>query len=150
MLDKIPDFQMTGDDGRIYTPADFSGKKLVLFFYPKDNTTACTIENIDYSALQAEFARHNCMIAGISKDGSKTHCNFKSKQNLHHLLLTDPEWSLASSLGLIQDKTMYGKPVRGLLRSTYLFDEKGMLIKSWINIKAPGHAQEVLNFIKAL
>jgi len=150
MLTRIPSFNMTGDDGKTYTEADFIGQKSVLYFYPKDNTSACTIEAIDFSALSAEFAALNCRVAGISKDSSKTHCNFKSKQNLGILLLTDNDWQLANSLELVVDKKMYGKPVRGLLRSTFLFDADGKLLKSWTNVKVPNHAQEVLDSIRKL
>lgn len=150
MITRIPAFTMTGDDGKVYTEQNFLGKITVLYFYPKDNTSACTIEAIDFTALSEEFTRLNCNLAGISKDSGKTHCNFKAKHNLNLLLLTDPDWQLANSLNLVIDKKMYGKPVRGLVRSTFLFAADGQLIKTWTNVKVPNHAQEVLDFIKSL
>lgn len=123
---------------------------LVLFFYPRDNTPGCTVENQDFSALYAEFKNLGYEVIGISRDKHTTHCNFQKKHSLQHQLLADPDETVCNLFGVMKDKTMYGKPVRGIERSTFVFDKNKTIIKEWRKVNVPNHAQEVLDFIKSL
>ncbi|MDD3266281.1 MAG: peroxiredoxin [Burkholderiales bacterium] len=125
-------------------------KPLVLFFYPRDNTPGCTVENQDFSLLYDEFTKIGYEVIGISRDKHVTHCNFQKKHSLKHQLLADPEETVCSLFNVMRDKTMYGKPVRGIERSTFIFDKDKNLIKEWRKVSVPNHAQEVLDFIKSI
>lgn len=125
-------------------------KPLVLFFYPRDNTPGCTVENQDFSALYSEFINLGYEVIGISRDKHITHCNFQKKHALNHQLLADPDEVVCKLFNVMRDKTMYGKPVRGIERSTFIFDKDKNLIKEWRKVSVPNHAQEVLDFIKSL
>lgn len=124
-------------------------KPLVLFFYPRDNTPGCTVENQDFSRLYPEFKAAGFEVLGISRDKHVTHCNFQKKHTLQHQLLADPEETVCNLFNVMRDKTMYGKAVRGIERSTFVFDEKRNLIQEWHKVKVEGHAQGVLDFVKA-
>lgn len=125
-------------------------KPLVLFFYPRDNTPGCTVENQDFSRLYPEFLALGYEVLGISRDKHTTHCNFQKKHGLQHQLLADPEETVCNLFGVMKDKTMYGKPVRGIERSTFIFDKDKNIIKEWRKVNVPNHAEEVLEFIKSL
>lgn len=125
-------------------------KPLVLFFYPRDNTPGCTVENQDFSRLYPEFLALGYEVLGISRDKHTTHCNFQKKHGLQHQLLADPEETVCNLFGVMKDKTMYGKPVRGIERSTFIFDKDKNIIKEWRKVNVPNHAEEVLAFIKSL
>ena len=125
-------------------------KPLVLFFYPRDNTPGCTIENQDFSKLYPEFVKAGYEVLGISRDKHTTHCNFQKKHTLQHQLLADPDETICNLFGVMKDKTMYGKPVRGIERSTFIIDKNKQIIKEWRKVTVENHAEEVLNFIKSI
>jgi peroxiredoxin Q/BCP len=125
-------------------------KPLILFFYPRDNTPGCTVENQDFSNLYSEFEKLGYEVLGISRDKNTTHCNFQKKHELKHQLLADPEEVACGVFNVMKAKTMYGKPVRGIERSTFILDINKNIIKEWRKVSVPNHAQEVLEFIKSL
>jgi peroxiredoxin Q/BCP len=122
----------------------------VLYFYPKDNTPGCTTQGADFRDRHKEFKRLDCEIYGISRDSLKSHEGFKAKLKFPFELLSDPDEALCSAFGVMKDKNMYGRKVRGIERSTFVIDEKGQLAREWRGVKVPGHVEEVLNFVKAL
>jgi thioredoxin-dependent peroxiredoxin len=130
--------------------ADFAGHKLVIYFYPKDNTPGCTVEGKDFSALHQQFLAADTQVVGISRDSLKSHQNFIDKQGLTITLISDADESLCKAFDVIKEKNMYGKKVMGIERSTFLIDAKGVLRQQWRGVKVPGHAQEVLAAAKAL
>ena len=117
---------------------------VIVYFYPKDNTPGCTIEAQEFSALLDEFGAKGAVVVGISPDSPKCHQNFISKQNLKILLLSDSDKSVASAYGAYGTKMMYGKEVQGIIRSTFVIDENGLIAQSFYNVRAKGHAQKVL------
>ncbi len=149
--DSIPDISMETPEGGSVKPSDFKGEKLVLFFYPKDNTPGCTTENIDFSALAADFAAAGTRLLGISKDSARKHLNFIARHDLKAPLATDPESDgLADALGIWVEKQMYGKSYMGMERSTFLIDSDGKIAQVWRKVKVKGHAAEVLAAAQAL
>ena len=122
----------------------------MLYFYPKDNTPGCTTEGADFGDRHKEFKRLGCDIYGISRDTLKSHEGFKAKMKFPFELLADADEKVCDAFGVIQDKNMYGRKVRGIVRSTFVVDEKGKVAREWRGVKVPGHAEEVLNFVKAL
>ncbi|THF66993.1 peroxiredoxin [Pseudothauera nasutitermitis] len=129
---------------------NLQGNKLVLYFYPKDNTPGCTNETRDFGALHADFAAAGCRVFGVSRDSLKSHENFKAKLELPFELISDADEALCTAFGVIKMKNMYGKQVRGIERSTFVFAADGSLAREWRGVKVPGHAQEVLEFVRAL
>ena len=129
---------------------DLEHKCLVLYFYPKDSTPGCTTEAMQFRDLHADFVKAGCVIAGVSRDSLRSHENFKAKQELPFDLLSDTEEKLCTQFAVIKDKKLYGKPVRGIERSTFVIDGNGVLRREWRGVKAQGHAQEVLDFVKTL
>lgn len=146
----IPDFELPATGNRTFKLSQYAGRKLVLYFYPKDSTPGCTTEGLDFSALHDAFQQSNTEVFGISRDSLKSHENFKCKQNFRFDLLSDPEEIACTLFGVIKMKNMYGKQVRGIERSTFVIDEKGVLRQEWRGVKVPQHAQAVLDFIKTL
>ncbi|MDN3646759.1 peroxiredoxin [Pontixanthobacter aestiaquae] len=147
----MPDITMETPDGGSVKPSDFEGQKLVLFFYPKDNTPGCTNEAKDFSALKADFEKAGATILGISKCSPKKHQNFIAKHELTVALATDAEeGGLSDELGIWTEKTMYGKTYMGMVRTTYLVDESGKIAQVWPKVKVKGHADEVLAAVQAL
>ncbi|MDR2876227.1 MAG: peroxiredoxin [Methylobacillus sp.] len=146
----IPDFELPTTGGGLFRLSQCAGKKLVLYFYPKDSTPGCTTEGLDFSALHGQFRRAGAEVFGISRDSLKSHENFKSKQNFSFDLLSDSDETACALFGVIKMKNMYGKQVRGIERSTFVIDEKGVLRREWRGVKVAGHAQAVLNFIQTL
>jgi thioredoxin-dependent peroxiredoxin len=143
--DTLPDIALTAPDGSAVRPADFKGKKLVLFFYPKDDTPGCTTENKDFSALAGEFAAAGTALLGISKDPPKKHAKFIAKYALTAPLASDPEEAgLSDALGFWTEKSMYGRSYMGMVRSTLLIDAEGKVARVWSPVKVKGHAEEVL------
>ena len=147
--DAFPDFTMETPDGGTLTKADLAGKKAVIFFYPKDNTPGCTTEAKDFSALKPEFDKAGAALLGVSKDSAKKHQNFIAKHDLTVALATDAaEGGLSDTLGVWSEKQMYGKTFMGMIRSTYLLDEKGRILRVWPKVKVKGHAEEVLAAVR--
>lgn len=149
--DVIPDIEMGTPDGGVIKPSDFQGKKLVIFFYPKDNTPGCTTEAKDFTALKGDFDAVGVELLGVSKDSAKKHQNFIAKHDLKTPLATDPEeGGLSDALGIWTEKQMYGKTYMGMVRTTFLVDANGTIAQVWNKVKVKGHAEEVLAAAKAL
>lgn len=135
-------------DGKEYSLNDFIGKKVVLYFYPKDDTPGCTLEAIDFTQYKDEFEKLNTVIIGVSKDSVKSHDSFCKKHNLDILLLSDEELDLIKAFDVWQLKKNYGKEYMGLVRSTFILDEELNIVKEYRNIKVNGHVEKVLEDIK--
>jgi peroxiredoxin Q/BCP len=147
----MPDIAMETPDGGSVKPSDFAGQKLVVFFYPKDNTPGCTTEAKDFSALKSEFDAAGVALLGVSKCSPKKHQNFIAKHDLTTPLATDAEDNgLSDALGIWAEKKMYGKTYMGMVRSTYLVDADGTIAQVWNKVKVKGHADEVLAAAQAL
>jgi peroxiredoxin Q/BCP len=146
----IADFTLPATGNQTFTLSGSRGKHLVIYFYPKDNTPGCTTQAQQFRDLYADFQKAGCEIAGISRDSLKSHENFKAKFSLPFVLLSDTEETACNLFGVIKQKIMYGKQVRGIERSTFVFDKDGILRREWRGLKADGHAQEVLDFVKTL
>lgn len=126
------------------------GRAVVLYFYPKDNTPGCTTESQDFRDLHDEFIAHSAIVLGISRDSLKSHENFKNKYELPFPLISDVDEAVCTLYGVIKQKMMYGKQVRGIERSTFLIDAYGVLVQEWRGLKVPGHAKEVLQAAKSI
>jgi peroxiredoxin Q/BCP len=149
--DKLPDIALTTPDGGTVKPSDFAGRKLVLFFYPKDDTPGCTTENLDFSALAADFAAAGTALLGISKDPPVKHQKFAAKHGLTAPLASDAEaGGLSDALGIWTEKVNYGRTYMGMVRTTYLVAADGTIARVWDKVKVKGHAAEVLEAAKAL
>ena len=146
--DPVPDVKLEAMDGRTISPADFGGNKLVLYFYPKDDTSGCTAEAQAFSALAEEFEKAGTWLLGVSKDAAKSHQKFSDKYGLKVPLATDPDGSVCEAFGTWVEKSMYGRKYMGMERATYLISADGTILKAWRKVKVPGHAQEVLNSAK--
>lgn len=149
--DALPDLALTAPDGTAIKPSDFAGRKLVLFFYPKDDTPGCTTENIDFSALTADFAAAGTALLGISKDPPARHQKFIAKHTLTAPLASDAaEGGLSDALGIWAEKQNYGRTYMGMVRTTLLVDAQGRIARVWSKVKVKGHAAEVLAAARAL
>jgi peroxiredoxin Q/BCP len=145
----IPDFSAPS------TTEDFQlskhlGKHIVIYFYPKDSTPGCTTEGENFRDLHTQFQAENCTIVGVSRDSIKSHNTFKAKLSLPFELISDPEETICSLFDVMKLKNMYGKQVRGIERSTFIINKKGILVQEWRGVKVPGHAQAVLDFVRTL
>ena len=147
---KVPNIalHLTGD--RTAKLADYRGKPLVMYFYPKASTPGCTQEGLDFSAAIAKFRRQSCVILGASRDSLKAQENFKAKQGFPFDLVADQDETLCDAFGVIKRKNMYGKQVRGIERSTFLIDADGVLRQEWRGVKVKGHVEQVLEAVKSL
>jgi thioredoxin-dependent peroxiredoxin len=149
--DALPDIVMTTPDGGSVKPSDFKGQKLVVFFYPKDDTPGCTTENKDFSAMKADFDAAGVALLGVSKDTPAKHQKFIAKHGLIAPLASDAEeGGLSDALGVWAEKQMYGKTYMGMVRATYLVDANGKIAQVWPKVKVKGHAEEVLAAARAL
>ena len=149
--DPVPDIALEKPDGGVVRPSDFNGHKLVLFFYPKDDTPGCTTENKDFSALAEEFAKAGTSLLGVSKDPPRKHARFTEKHRLVAPLASDAEVDgLADALGIWVEKSMYGRTYMGMERTTYLVGPDGRIARVWRKVKVKGHAAEVLAAARAL
>ena len=147
----LPDVALTAAAGSAIRPSDFAGRKLVLFFYPKDDTPGCTTENKDFSALAADFAKADTALLGISKDPPAKHAKFTAKHGLTAPLASDAESAgLSDALGIWTEKSMYGRKYMGMVRSSYLIGPDGRIARVWSPVKVKGHAAEVLEAAQAL
>lgn len=149
--DAMPDVALEASDGSLVRASDFRGRKLVVFFYPKDDTPGCTVENIDFSAMAADFAKADTALLGVSKDPPAKHARFTAKHNLAAPLASDAlENGLADALGVWTMKSLYGRKFLGMERSTYLVGRDGRIARVWRKVKVKGHAAEVLEEARAL
>ncbi len=147
---EVPDFSLPATGGLTFQLAAQRGKPLVIYFYPKDSTPGCTTEAQQFRDLHAEFAAAGGSVWGVSRDGIKSHENFKTKLGLPFELLSDAEETACRLFDVIKLKNMYGKQVKGIERSTFLIDRDGRLAREWRGVKADGHAAEVLAALKSL
>ncbi|MBU3623084.1 peroxiredoxin [Polynucleobacter sp. AP-Latsch-80-C2] len=145
----IPPCTIPATSGLTFTPAAAQGKKLVIYFYPKDMTPGCTAESGEFRDNIEAFSKANTLVVGVSRDSLKSHDNFRSKLQLPFELIADTEEKLCQLFGVMKMKNMYGKQVRGVERSTFLFDSSGNLVKEWRGLKVPGHVTEVLQAAQA-
>jgi len=152
--DKAPDFTLQGIDEegkvRTFSLADLLDSALVLYFYPKDNTSGCTQEALDFKEHLESFKELGVKVVGISPDSFKSHLKFKEKYGLNFILLSDPEKEVAKKYFAYGKKKMYGKEVEGIIRSTFIIDRKGLVRACWYNVKVKGHVEEVLKRLKEL
>ena len=146
----LPEFSLPATGGNTVTLSALRGKKIALYFYPKDNTPGCTNETRDFGALHAAFSAAGCEVFGISRDSLKSHENFKTKLELPFELISDAEEVACNVFGVIKMKNMYGKQVRGIERSTFVIAADGSVAREWRGVKVPGHAEEVLAFVQSL
>ena len=149
-MQTIPDFTLPATGGVLFQSNKLQRKRVVLFFYPKDNTPGCTTENQQFRDLYADFQALDCDLFGISRDSLKAHENFIAKLKLPFALLSDADEIACQLFGVIKMKNLYGKQVRGIERSTFLFDKHGKLLKEWRGVKAASHVPEVLDYLKTL
>ncbi len=148
--DKAPDLKLPASGGKEINLRDYKGRVLVVYFYPKDNTPGCTQEGQDFRDLYKDFQKAGADIVGVSKDSLRSHENFIEKFKFPFPLIADTEQELCDAFGVIVEKSMYGKKYIGIDRSTWLFDKKGVLKKSWRGVKVKGHADEVLSAVQSL
>lgn len=145
-----PVFTLPGDGGKSVSLRDFSGRKLVLYFYPKDDTSGCTKEAIEFNALRADFDAAGTAILGVSPDSAASHDKFKKKYALDFPLAADESKAMLEAYGVWVEKSMYGRKYMGVERTTFLIDAKGVVARVWSKVKVPGHAAEVLTAAKSL
>jgi peroxiredoxin Q/BCP len=148
--DRVPDVKLVGMDGDTVSPADFRGNKLVLYFYPKDDTSGCTREGQDFSALANEFEKAGTWILGVSRDSPNSHVRFANKYGLKVRLASDTEGQVCETFGTWVEKSMYGRKYMGIERATFLIDRDGVVKRVWRKVKVPGHAEEVLRAAQEL
>ena len=141
---EAPDFDMPGAAGKSVKLGDFAGRKLVLYFYPKDDTSGCTKEAIDFNGLRAAFAAADTALLGVSPDSPASHAKFKTKHDLDLPLASDETKEVLERYGVWTEKSMYGRKYMGVERTTFLIDRNGRIAEVWSKVKVPGHADEVL------
>lgn len=147
---QVPNFSASMTGNTLFQLSDFSGKTLVIYFYPKDNTPGCTTESIAFRDLHTEFQNANASIFGLSRDSIRSHEGFKAKLDLPFELISDPDETVCNLFNVMKLKNMYGKQARGIERSTFVIDGNGKLVKEWRGVKVAGHVDEVLEFVSTL
>jgi peroxiredoxin Q/BCP len=146
----VADFKAEATGNKTICLKELRGKNVVIYFYPKDSTPGCTTEGRDFSALHGKFKRAQTVILGVSRDSIASHEKFKEKQGFPFDLISDPDETLCKKFDVIHEKTLYGRKFMGVVRSTFLIDADGKLRREWRNVKVKGHAEEVLEAVKAL
>ncbi len=146
--DKAPNFELEGRDGTVVQLSDFLGKKVVVYFYPKDNTPGCTRQACAFASAFQEYEDLGVKVIGISKDSLSSHNNFAQKYELPFILLSDPDRKAIEAYGVWQEKKMYGKVSMGVVRSTFLIDEEGYIEKIWKKAKPDTNAQDILDYLR--
>jgi peroxiredoxin Q/BCP len=146
----VPDIKLPASDSSTVKLSQFRGRKLVVFFYPKDQTPTCTQEACDFRDAHASFEATDTVLVGISPDPASSHLKFIEKQGLPFLLLTDTDLKAANTFGVWQEKQLYGRKYMGIVRSTFLIDRKGKLVREWRNVRVKGHIDQVLKAAEAL
>jgi peroxiredoxin Q/BCP len=147
---KLTRFAAASTSSESFSLADAGGKALVLYFYPKDATSGCTVEAREFRDLHDRFRRAGAMVLGVSRDSIKSHDKFREKESLPFHLLSDPEEKLCQFFDVIREKSLYGRKYLGIERSTFLIDSQGVLRQEWRKVKVAGHAQEVLEALRSL
>ncbi|HET7844938.1 MAG TPA: peroxiredoxin [Xanthomonadales bacterium] len=147
---KLPSFSLPASGNRTLGDRDFRGRKLVVYFYPRDNTPGCTLEAQDFRDRAKQFEKAGVALVGVSQDTVRSHDGFCAKQDLPFPLLSDVDGTLGNAFGVIKDKVLYGRKFVGIERSTFLFDANGRLARAWRKVRVPGHADEVLEAARAL
>ncbi|HEX4636028.1 MAG TPA: peroxiredoxin [Rhizomicrobium sp.] len=148
--DKAPSFKITTDSGETVTSASLKGSSYVVYFYPKDDTSGCTKEAIDFSQNLKKFEKLGIAVLGISKDSLESHAKFRKKHKLKIALGSDPGTAMANDWGVWGEKTLYGRKYMGMERATFLVDAKGVIKQAWRKVKVPGHVEAVLQAAAAL
>ena len=148
--DPVPDVKLVGLEGQPVSPADFRGQKLVVYFYPKDDTSGCTREAQDFTALADEFEKEGTWVLGVSKDDPARHRKFIGKYDLKVPLASDVDGTACEAFGTWVEKSLYGRKYMGIERATFLVDRTGTIYRIWRKVKVPGHAQQVLQAAKEL
>jgi len=146
----VSDFSLPSTGGKAFRLSAVPSKLVVLYFYPKDNTPGCTTEGQQFRDFHPQFQKAGCSVYGVSRDSLKSHENFKAKMGFPFDLLSDAEEAACKLYNVIKMKNMYGRKVRGIERSTFAIDDKGVVRREWRGVKVPGHVQEVLEFVKTL
>jgi thioredoxin-dependent peroxiredoxin len=141
---KAPDFSLVAQDGKKYSLKDFKGKKIVLYFYPKDDTPGCTKEACSFNEHLSRFKKNGAVVLGVSPDALKSHEKFSSKYDLHFPILSDENKKMLTDYGVWQEKSMYGRKYMGVVRTTFIIDEKGKVSHVFSKVKVDGHTEEVL------
>jgi peroxiredoxin Q/BCP len=149
-LPTTPDFAAHATGGKIFRLSEYRGRPLVLYFYPKDNTPACTTEGQDFRELYPLFQALDCEVFGISRDSLRSHEHFKAKLGLPFDLISDPDEQVCELFGVMKMKNLYGKQVRGVERSTFVIDPRGQVVREWRGVKVAEHAQQVLEYVRTL
>jgi len=144
---KAPSFELVSDEGKKVSLKDFSGKKIVLYFYPKDNTPGCTKEACSFSENNKRLQKAGAVVIGVSADSVASHQNFKNKYKLGFPLLSDPDKQVIQKYGVWQEKSMYGRKFMGIVRATFIIDEKGKIAHVFPKVKVDGHTEEVLKLL---
>lgn len=147
---RVPDFELPATGAKHLRLSQLRGQNVVLYFYPKDNTTGCSLEAQDFRDHQAKFRRRNTIIVGVSRDSLKSHDNFRHKYGLKFELLSDASEKICKLFGVIKEKSLYGRKFMGIERSTFLIDTQGALRREWRKVNIKGHVHEVLDAVKAL
>lgn len=147
---KVPDFTAEATSGQTVSLSEMAGRKLVIYFYPKDNTPGCTTEGQDFRDMHAEFLAADTLVFGVSKDSLRVHEGFRARQCFPFDLISDSDETLCRLFDVIRLKQMYGKQYEGIERSTFLIDKEGILRREWRKVKVPGHVAEVLSAAQAL
>lgn len=144
----VPNFALLDSQGQMHKLDDYEGKKVILYFYPKDDTPGCTLEGQQFTQLLPEFEKQNAVVLGVSRDSVKSHDKFKCKYGFNFELLSDEKETLCQTFDVIKEKNMYGKKVMGIERSTFVIDEQGKLLREYRKVTADGHAAQVLQDLK--
>ena len=144
---KAPAFTLPDQDGKMVSLKDFKGQKVVLYFYPKDNTPGCTKQACNFGELLPQFREKGAAVVGVSKDSVASHKKFQEKFGLPFTLLSDPELKVIQAYGVWQEKNMYGKKTRGVVRTTFLIDEKGVIVKAFGKVKAAENPRQMLDLL---
>lgn len=142
--EKAPDFTLPSDGGKDVSLHDYLGQKVILYFYPKDNTSGCTLEAQAFRNHLEDFKKLGYQVLGVSRDSIKKHCNFRDKNELNFPLLSDEEEKVVNLYGVLKEKSMYGRKYMGIERSTFIIDEKGILVKEYRKVKAASHVGDLL------
>ena len=148
--DQLPKFALEADDGTVVTRDSLAGKNVVLYFYPKDDTSGCTKEACDFRDALPRFGRIDAVVIGVSPDSLESHRKFKKKYQLPYLLLSDPDHELANAFGVWKEKSMYGRKYMGIERTTAIVDRKGRVARIFSKVKVPGHVSEVEETVREL